>query len=98
MGTFLLRRLLLAIPTLFGVLVVVFALLYIAPGDPVMEMVGERADSATIAQLRKQLHLDDITGFRKKDADGHASEHIIQLRHRLLQRLDHGPRERIIEA
>lgn len=59
MGTFLLRRLLLAIPTLLGVLVVVFALLYIAPGDPVMEMVGERADSATIAQLRKQLHLDE---------------------------------------
>jgi len=58
MDTFLLRRLLLAIPTLLGVLVVVFALLYIAPGDPVMEMVGERADSATIAQLRRQLHLD----------------------------------------
>jgi len=58
-GTFLLRRLLLAIPTLAGVLVVVFALLYIAPGDPVMEMVGERADSATIAQLRRQLHLDE---------------------------------------
>ncbi|HEY7896584.1 MAG TPA: ABC transporter permease [Gemmatimonadaceae bacterium] len=59
MGAFLLRRLLLAIPTLVGVLVVVFALLFIAPGDPVMEMVGERADSATIAQLRHQLHLDE---------------------------------------
>jgi len=59
MATFLLRRLLLAIPTLVGVLVVVFALLYIAPGDPVMAMVGERADSATIAQLRHQLHLDE---------------------------------------
>ena len=59
MGAFLLRRLLLAIPTLVGVLVVVFALLYLAPGDPVMEMVGERADSATIAQLRHQLHLDE---------------------------------------
>ena len=59
MGAFLLRRLLLAIPTLLGVLVVVFALLYVAPGDPVMEMVGERADSATIAQLRHQLHLDE---------------------------------------
>jgi ABC-type dipeptide/oligopeptide/nickel transport system permease component len=59
MGAFLLRRLLLAIPTLLGVLVVVFALLFIAPGDPVMEMVGERADSATIAQLRHQLHLDE---------------------------------------
>jgi ABC-type microcin C transport system permease subunit YejB len=39
---FLLRRLVLAIPTLAGVLVVVFLLLYVAPGDPVMEMVGER--------------------------------------------------------
>lgn len=59
MGAFLVRRLLLAIPTLAGVLVVVFSLLFLAPGDPVMEMVGERADSATIAQLRHQLHLDE---------------------------------------
>jgi peptide/nickel transport system permease protein/oligopeptide transport system permease protein len=59
MASFILRRLLLAIPTLAGVLVVVFALLYVAPGDPVMEMVGERADSATIARLRKELRLDE---------------------------------------
>ena len=52
MSAFILRRLLLAIPTLFGVLVVVFLLLYVAPGDPVQAMVGERADSATIARLR----------------------------------------------
>src|ERR1700755_1218784 len=59
MGAFILRRLLLSIPTLFGVLVVAFLLLYVAPGDPVESMVGERADSATIARLRAQLHLDD---------------------------------------
>ena len=59
MTTFILRRLLLSVPTLFGVLVVAFLLLYIAPGDPVESMVGERADSATIARLREQLHLDD---------------------------------------
>jgi ABC-type dipeptide/oligopeptide/nickel transport system permease component len=59
MLSFLARRLLLAIPTLVGVLVVVFALLYVAPGDPVMEMVGERADSATIARLRQELKLDE---------------------------------------
>src|SRR6058998_3401867 len=57
--TFLLRRLLLAIPTLFGVLVVAFLLLYVAPGDPVEAMVGERADAETIARLRAQLHLDE---------------------------------------
>jgi peptide/nickel transport system permease protein/oligopeptide transport system permease protein len=53
------RRLLLSIPTLFGVLVVVFLLLYVAPGDPVQAMVGERADAATIARLRADLHLDE---------------------------------------
>jgi peptide/nickel transport system permease protein/oligopeptide transport system permease protein len=57
--TFLTRRLLLAVPTLAGVLIVVFLLLYVAPGDPVMEMVGERADAETIARLRRELRLDD---------------------------------------
>ena len=59
MGSFILRRLLLSIPTLLGVLVVAFLLLYVAPGDPVMAMVGERADEATIARLRAELRLDD---------------------------------------
>ena len=53
------RRLLLALPTLLGVLVVAFLLLNVAPGDPVTAMVGERADSATIARLRAELRLDD---------------------------------------
>jgi ABC-type dipeptide/oligopeptide/nickel transport system permease component len=59
MTSFIIRRILLSIPTLFGVLVVAFLLLYVAPGDPVESMVGERADSATIVRLRAQLHLDD---------------------------------------
>lgn len=59
MARFLLRRLLLSIPTLFGVLVVVFLLTFVAPGDPVAEMVGERADPETIARLRAELRLDD---------------------------------------
>jgi ABC-type dipeptide/oligopeptide/nickel transport system permease component len=53
------RRLLLAVPTLAGVLVVSFLLLYVAPGDPVESMVGERADSATIVRLRHDLRLDE---------------------------------------
>jgi ABC-type dipeptide/oligopeptide/nickel transport system permease component len=59
MKSFILRRVLLAIPTLFGVLVVAFLLLHVAPGDPVEAMVGERADEETIARLREQLRLDD---------------------------------------
>jgi ABC-type dipeptide/oligopeptide/nickel transport system permease component len=59
MSAFILRRILLAIPTLFGVLVVAFLVLQVAPGDPVQAMVGERADSATVARLRAQLNLDE---------------------------------------
>ena len=59
MSAFILRRLLLAIPTLVGVLIIAFLLLYVAPGDPVMAMVGERADEETIARLRAELRLDD---------------------------------------
>jgi len=59
MLSFILRRLLLAIPTLLGVLVVTFLLLFVAPGDPVAEIVGERADAATVARLRAELRLDD---------------------------------------
>jgi ABC-type dipeptide/oligopeptide/nickel transport system permease component len=56
---FLLARLALLVPAVLGVLVVTFLLLYVAPGDPVQAMVGERADSATITRLRAELHLDE---------------------------------------
>ncbi len=59
MRRFLAVRLALLVPTLLGVLMVTFLLLYVAPGDPVQAMVGERADAATIARLRAELHLDD---------------------------------------
>jgi ABC-type dipeptide/oligopeptide/nickel transport system permease component len=56
---FLALRFALLFPTLLGVLVVTFLLLYVAPGDPVQAMVGERADPETIARLRAELRLDD---------------------------------------
>ena len=59
MTRFLLGRLLLLVPTLLGVLALTFLLLYVAPGDPVQAMVGERADPETLARLRAELHLDD---------------------------------------
>lgn len=40
--TALLRRLLLALPTLLGVIVVVFVLLRLVPGDPVSMMISAR--------------------------------------------------------
>ncbi len=59
MTRFLAYRVGLLIPTLLGVLLVTFLLLYVAPGDPVQAMVGERADPETLARLRAELRLDD---------------------------------------
>jgi len=53
------RRLLLAVPTLIGVALIVFAILKMVPGDPALAMVGERADEATIEQIRESLGLDE---------------------------------------
>lgn len=53
------RRLLGLAPTLFGVLVIAFLLLQVAPGDPVAAIVGDRADPATVARLRAELKLDE---------------------------------------
>ncbi len=57
-------RLGLLVPTLLGVLAITFGLLYLAPGDPVAGIVGERADSATIARVRQELQLDDPVPVR----------------------------------
>ena len=56
---YLIRRLLQTIPVILGVIAITFILMYIIPGDPVVSMVGERYDEATIQRLREELHLDD---------------------------------------
>ena len=43
---FILRRLLLSIPVLFGIVFLVFALARILPGDPCKAALGERATAA----------------------------------------------------
>ena len=57
--TFLFRRLLLAVPTLFGVAVVVFVLLRVVPGDPIAMLIGPGATDADIAELRRLYGLDE---------------------------------------
>ena len=53
-----LKRLALLIPTLFGVITLVFLMIALAPGDPARVMLGERANAEQIAQLRAELGLD----------------------------------------
>jgi hypothetical protein len=53
-----LRRLLLAIPTLFVVITIIFVLVRVIPGDPAVAALGDQASEQAIEQLREQLGLD----------------------------------------
>ena len=58
MTAFILRRLALLVPTVFGISVLVFLMIYLVPGDPAQVMLGERANAETLAALRQELGLD----------------------------------------
>ena len=58
MARFLLRRILLTIPVLFGVATLVFSLIHLIPGDPALAMLGEGADPEQVERLRRELGLD----------------------------------------
>ena len=58
MLTFLIRRLLLAIPVLLGVVFVVMLTVELIPGDAVALMLGEHATKEAVAKLRDYLGLD----------------------------------------
>jgi peptide/nickel transport system permease protein len=57
--TYVTRRVLHAVPILWGVLTVTFILMYIVPGDPARIMLGARADEETVKAIRAELGLDD---------------------------------------
>ena len=52
------RRLLAAIPVLFGLSVVVFAFVHLLPGDPVAALLGQHATPELREQIRQQMGLD----------------------------------------
>ena len=58
MLTYLVRRVLVAIPTVFGVATVVFFLRTLLPGDPAIIIAGPQATPEAIANIRRQLGLD----------------------------------------
>ena len=58
MISYIIRRLLLAIPVLFGILVVTFALARLIPGDPCKAMLGEKATADVCARFTREYGLD----------------------------------------
>ena len=53
------NRLLLSIPVLFGVLLLGFVLVQVAPGDPAQVLAGPSAPPEVIEQIRLRMGLDD---------------------------------------
>jgi peptide/nickel transport system permease protein len=58
MTAYLLRRVLISVPTLLIVTIIVFLLQLLLPGDPALALAGEDRDPATIAFIRAEYHLD----------------------------------------
>jgi len=65
MGRYLVRRLLIAIPSLIGISVVLFTVLALAPGDPFEELAtNPNVPAAVRAALRVKFGLDDPIAIR----------------------------------
>lgn len=69
------KRVLLFIPTLFGITILTFFLMQALPGDPVQGMAGERASQETLERIRKELGHDrplplQYLGYLKLLANG----------------------------
>lgn len=55
MAQYIARRLISLIPVLLGVSIVVFSLIRLIPGDPVIIMLGDKASVESIEQLREEM-------------------------------------------
>jgi peptide/nickel transport system permease protein len=58
LARYLLKTVLTALPTLLGVATVVFLLIHLTPGDPVMAILGPYATAESVEELRNNLGLD----------------------------------------
>jgi peptide/nickel transport system permease protein len=59
MLAYIIRRILILIPTLLGVSVIVFLMLHLTPGDPAELLLGERATPQALDELREHLGLKE---------------------------------------
>jgi peptide/nickel transport system permease protein len=71
MGKFILRRILITIPVLVGMVFVIFFMLNVVAGDPVTIMMKEKIKPDVIETLRKSMNLDDpfLVRFARYIAD-----------------------------
>ena len=58
MASYIIRRILILIPTLLGVSIIIFLMLHLTPGDPAELLLGERASDEALKNLREHLGLN----------------------------------------
>ncbi len=58
MKRFIIERVLLALVTMIGITVIVFAMMHLAPGDPVSIIAGREVDAQVVAQIRHDWGFD----------------------------------------
>ena len=56
---YILRRCAMLIPVIFGVVFIVFVMMYVTPGDPARMVLGEQAPQVDVDNLRAEMGLDD---------------------------------------
>lgn len=59
MTSYVIRRLVAILPVLLGISVIVFLIMHLIPGDPVLVMLGEKASPERAEELRRALGLYD---------------------------------------
>jgi ABC-type dipeptide/oligopeptide/nickel transport system permease component len=64
---YILKRLLLAVPTLVAVLSIVFVLARVLPGDPAQTILGDQASQEALANMRHRLGIDKPIGVQYVD-------------------------------
>ncbi len=59
MLTYILRRILQAVPVIIGTTFLTFVLLQVVPGDPIALMMREHIQPDVVERVRREMHLDD---------------------------------------
>ncbi len=59
MVKYIVKRILISIPILIGIVFLIFLMLQVVPGDPITLMMKEKANPMVIANLTERMHLND---------------------------------------
>ena len=76
MGSYIIRRLLLVIPTLFGIMLLNFAIVQIVPGGPVEQMIAQMTGTAVESTARfSGSESENIDNFIQMDSSNFESKY-----------------------